>query len=397
MRPPVTPRRPRRGAAEPARPGVGGTGGTGDPARGGAGRARSHAERSGAETSGATAADRGGRRGATPRSATAGTAPTDRRAPAGGGAAPASRAASASGGASKVRGRGASAAPARASTDVVPVHRPAAPLAAPRTPTAGEVPVVSTGLAARAAEREAAARHLRRRRILLALAGLAAVAALAWVLLLSPLLAVRPDQVEVTGAAGPVDPADVHAVAEPAVGVPLLRVDTGALADQVASITGVKEARVARSWPNGLTVAVVSRIPVAAVQSDGGWVLVDGDGVQVAESAEQPADLPVVSVPLTSSEETAPAVTAVLKVLDVLPAELLADVAEAGATSADQVVLTLQDGATVRWGSAEEGEFKAAVLQVLRQEPAKVYDVSIPRSPTTSQGTSGVPNASAGN
>ncbi|WP_052436681.1 cell division protein FtsQ/DivIB [Georgenia sp. SUBG003] len=125
-------------------------------------------------------------------------------------------------------------------------------------------------------------------------------------------------------------------------------------------------------------------MPVASAPAGGGWVLLDDDGVQVTTVPEAPGDLPEVTVPLSTSDETAQALDAVLTVLGVLPPDLLGQVAEAGAESADRVTLTLADGATVRWGSAEESELKAEVLLVLRQQPAGVYDVSVPRSPTTS-------------
>ncbi|MPV39180.1 cell division protein FtsQ/DivIB, partial [Georgenia subflava] len=250
----------------------------------------------------------------------------------------------------------------------------------------GEAPAaVITGLAARMAERAAADRRLLLRRGAWTLLVLAVLAGLAWVLLFSPLLALDAERIKVDGVADPVDPATVVAVVEDEVGTPLLRVDTAEVAGRIAEIPTVREAQVSRSWPDGLAITVVPRVPVAAAAAtDGGWVLVDADGVQVATAAEVPEGLPEVTVPLTSSEETAPALDAVLTVLGVLPEELLGQVAQAGATTPEQVMLTLDDGATVRWGSAEESELKAEVLAVLREEPAGVYDVSVPRTPTTS-------------
>lgn len=246
----------------------------------------------------------------------------------------------------------------------------------------GAADAVSTGLAARLAERAAADRRLLLHRLGVALAVLALVAGVAWVLLVSPLLAL--EEIEITGAGGEVDAAQVRAAVEPELGTPLLRVDTAAVADRVAALPAVEAAQVARSWPRGVTVSVVPRVPVAAAPVEGGWVLLDDHGVQVVTVPEVPAGLPEVTVPLTDSAETAPALEAVLSVLGALPPDLLAQVAQAGATSAEQVTLTLADGATVRWGGAEESELKVEVLLVLRQQPAGVYDVSVPRAPTTS-------------
>lgn len=48
------------------------------------------------------------------------------------------------------------------------------------------------------------------------------------------------------------------------------------------------------------------------------------------------------------------------------------------------MTLELSNGATVRWGSAVENSYKAAVLEVLLEErSASYYDVSVPSSPAT--------------
>ncbi|MFD1504112.1 FtsQ-type POTRA domain-containing protein [Georgenia yuyongxinii] len=241
---------------------------------------------------------------------------------------------------------------------------------------------VSTGLTARMAEREAAARRLRLVRAAVAAGVLAVLAAVAWVLLASPVLALEEVEVTLTGTT--VDEATVRAVVEPELGTPLLRVSTSAITARLRDIPQVEKAQVVRSWPRGVAVSVVAREPVAAVAQGEGWVLLDADGVQVAAGGAVPEGLPQVTVPLDAADETAPALRAVLAVLAALPEDVLGQVATAGASGTAQVTLTLDDGATVRWGSAQESELKTQVLRVLRQQTAGVYDVSVPRSPTTS-------------
>ncbi|MFC7405361.1 cell division protein FtsQ/DivIB [Georgenia alba] len=258
------------------------------------------------------------------------------------------------------------------------------PRRAPR-PARREVPTVSTGLAARQAERTAAARRLLLRRVGAGLGILVLLVVVAWVLLLSPLLALDEDRVEVAGLTPLVDGATVRSAVEPEVGTPLLRVDTAAVADRVREIDAVEDVQVSRVWPNGLAVNVVARVPVAVAQADGGgWVLVDDDGIQLGDRRQPPPTLPRVTVPLGDSGETGPALDAVLTVLGAVPDDILERVDRAGATSPEQVTLHLGNGATVRWGSTEESALKAEVLRVLLRQDAGVYDVSVPRSPTTS-------------
>ena len=52
--------------------------------------------------------------------------------------------------------------------------------------------------------------------------------------------------------------------------------------------------------------------------------------------------------------------------------------------SVDEIDLVLRDERLVRWGSAESSAEKAEVLIALLSQPARVYDVSVPGQPTTS-------------
>ena len=83
-------------------------------------------------------------------------------------------------------------------------------------------------------------------------------------------------------------------------------------------------------------------------------------------------------------------VNAVLSVLQQLPADLLAQVADVSAHTQDTVSMTLRDAVVVDWGSAHQTPLKIAVLTALRASPqaagATVIDVSAPRLPITKQG-----------
>lgn len=255
--------------------------------------------------------------------------------------------------------------------------------------------------AERFAERTRLRRRLTRRRLAWSAAGALATAALGWVAFFSPVLALDVAEVEVVGQGTVVDPATVLEVVARYDGTPLPRLDTVELRRGVLDVPGVRAAEVARDWPHGLRITLVSREPVAAVPApaegagapgDGGadaaaagYLLLDVEGVQVGRSAEPPAGLPVVAVP--ADDPDARAMTAVLAVLESLPAELADQVTGAGAGSEDTVSLTLADGARVEWGSAEESALKARVVLTLRAAPASagasVFDVSAPTMPIT--------------
>lgn len=244
------------------------------------------------------------------------------------------------------------------------------------------------GLVERQGERARAQRRLAWRRVLIGLAVLAVLAGIGWVVLGSAVLALEAEDVTVHGAGEgtTVSQAEVMAVAQPHVGTPLARLDTAALAAQVTQITTVRTAAVHRAWPTGLEIEVAPREPVAAARSEDGTVLLDVEGVVVGVAEEVPEDVPLVTVPLTG-DRVGQNLEAVLTVLAGLPETLRADVATAGASSPASITLELTDGAEVKWGGVAESELKTAVLEVLREREAEVYDVTVPRTPTAATPT----------
>lgn len=262
---------------------------------------------------------------------------------------------------------------------------------APRTPSGG---VLAQGSAARFAERARAHRRLTQRRMAIIAAAVLAAGALVWLFFFSPVLALHAEQVRVTGADEVVAVDQVQAVIDAQDAVPLLRLDTSALRSQLLTVPGVRDATVTREWPHGLSVSLVAREPVAAVPESSevaqsaegtptgaGFALVDEEGVQVGRADVAPEGLPVVDVPVGQER----VLTAVLGVLDQLPADLLSQVGAVSATTQDSVNFTLRDGAAVEWGSSQDSALKAAVLSALRAAPetaaATRYDVSAPTMP----------------
>ncbi|MFP5347603.1 MAG: cell division protein FtsQ/DivIB [Actinomycetes bacterium] len=242
--------------------------------------------------------------------------------------------------------------------------------------------MVSTSFMRRFSERARAhRRRLRRRTLVIGAVAVAVLAALAWVVLASPLLVVR--HVEVSGT-NRLAPAEVRAAVAASEGRPLARVDVASLQRAVTRLHGVRSADVGRSWPSTLDVRVTERVPLAAVPVEGGgFQVVDSDGVVLESVAEQPEGLPRVEVDVAAAG--ARTVQEVVAVLHSLPPELRAHVATAGATSRDSVTLGLDNGATVLWGSGDESPRKAKILEALLPTKAKVFDVSAPDLPVTRQ------------
>ena len=211
--------------------------------------------------------------------------------------------------------------------------------------------------------------------VVLALAGI--VGAGAWALLGPRLLVVR--SVVVTGT-HLVPKAEVLEAAGVRLGTPLIRVSTSQIAARVLAIAQVQSVQVTKSWPDRVVIAVRERTPALAVAApDGGFDLVDQDGVTVLWAAHRPARFPLyLTTAAAASLRGDPDVAAAAGVLGELPRWLRRSVASITAPGPDQVTLQLANGITVLWGGTGDASAKAEELALLMRTRARYYDVSAP-------------------
>ena len=247
-------------------------------------------------------------------------------------------------------------------------------------------PQVSTALAGRLAERRAARRRYIAVRVAAALAVVALVGAGIWAVFYSPLLALDINQVVMSGVGTTVSQDQVTAVVAAQAGRPLPRVSTGDIEQQLLDITQVADVTVSRVWPRGLSIDIEPRLPQAAVQFEGGYALVDLDGVQVAHVAQLdqvPAGLPVIEVGLDTDD--IPALQAAVSLLDQLPDHIRDQILSISASTRDDVRTVMEAGHEVVWGDDQRVALKAAAYLSLRElaPQATVFDVSSPDSPVT--------------
>lgn len=246
---------------------------------------------------------------------------------------------------------------------------------------AAALPASATSAAAVTAAR------IRLRRTLAALIAivvlLGALAAGGWALLYRAGLA-DVEGIEVTGVlpAGVQQVTDVAAVET---GVPLASVDTAAVAHRVAQLPDVASVEVSRNWPHTVGIAVTERVAVALAQTPKGLTLVDATGVPYHEAPAVPPALPRLTFGAVGPDDES--TRSALAVLAALPEQLRAQVLTVGVTTgADGEDPTVQLGLTedrrVRWGTADDGARKSAVLVPLLTESGSVYDVASPELPT---------------
>lgn len=225
--------------------------------------------------------------------------------------------------------------------------------------------------------------RMRRRliRMFILLIGAGLIVGAIWAVWFSSLLSVQ--QVRVVGVEG--GRADVIlAEAAVPVGQPLARIDTQTAEQSVRALPWVATAEVRRGWPSEIVIAVTVREPVAQLVAPGQSAYAANQGVRRAVDAEgvvfEPEGALAKGLPRVTAEGDA--LAAAVTVLQGLPDDLARRVVSVSATTVDDVVLELRSGDEVRWGSADQSEFKADVLRALLRRKADMYDVSAPEMPT---------------
>lgn len=207
------------------------------------------------------------------------------------------------------------------------------------------------------------------------------VAGSVWLVFFSSVLAVSGVKVEGNEV---LDPRHVRRVAAVPMGEPLATVDLDAIAARIEGLAPVLRVDASRSWPDNVRIAIEERVPVAVVERDGVVRGLDKEGVLFRRYPSAPDGLPVVRMKAaTQADALAEAAT----VIGVLPGDLVSRVAFVEVATIDTISLQMNNGRTIFWGSADDSENKAKVIEVLLDAAPKAhtYDVSVPGQPTTTR------------
>lgn len=228
----------------------------------------------------------------------------------------------------------------------------------------------------RFARRQWARRWLSLRYVVALVVVLALLATSIWLVFLSATLQLK--KVEVVGNELLSD-ARIREVADVPLGEQLALVDLARADARVASLAEVRSVDVTRTWPDGLRIEVVERTAVAVVELAGRIRGLDADGVVFRDYKAAPPGMPRIrpggAAGIDALKEAATVVSA-------LPEGLAGRIDHVEVATVDQITLVLRDQRQVMWGSAEESELKAEVIERLLAEEGTVYDVSVPGSPT---------------
>lgn len=228
----------------------------------------------------------------------------------------------------------------------------------------------------RFARRQWARRWLAWRRVLAAVLVIGVLAGSAWLVFFSSVLAVADVSVEGYEV---LEPTEVRRVAAVPTGEPLATANLDAIAARIEALAVIKSVDVSRAWPDGVRIDISEREAVAVVERDGAVRGVDAEGVLFRTYPTTPKGLPVVQIDAdTETDALAEAAT----VVGVLPPTLATRVDFVEVETVDTISLSLRNGSTVFWGSADDSTNKAKVIAVLLKQKASTYDVSVPAQPT---------------
>ena len=240
-------------------------------------------------------------------------------------------------------------------------------------------------------ERDRRRRAIARRRIALGVGvGLVAIA-LIWGLVAlwrAPLLPVK--NVEVDGASRLTTASVLASAAVPA-DATLPRLPKAQIVARLSANPWIAEARVTRSLPGTVKIAIVERTPAAIVDTgaSGPW-LVSADSYWLAPKSVEDTmvvttirDVPA-AVPLAGKQSDSKELKNALEVVGGLSPELRGRVQTVSAATVDKTALTLVDGIQVFVGSSQEiGKKDQLVRQILAKEKKLVYiNVRVVSRPT---------------
>jgi cell division protein FtsQ len=170
----------------------------------------------------------------------------------------------------------------------------------------------------------------------------------------------------------------VSFVAQIPLGVPLARQELDEIAKRATTLSAVESATATRDWPNTITVTIVERRPVLALDRPDGYVVVDKFGVAYETQTTLPPHVVLGDV----DPADAPLLHEVATVAAALPEKLRGKADRLTAISRDNIVLILESGRRVTWGSAADSELKAQVVTaLLKRKPKSSIDVSSPHNP----------------
>lgn len=222
-------------------------------------------------------------------------------------------------------------------------------------------------------------RRSRRRRITWLISGFVVLTMLALVAVAvySPLLALREIRVDGTSR---LSAPDIIDAVDGQLDTPLALLDTNEMTRQLGEFPLIRSFVTESVPPDTLIIHISERQPIGSILTTGGYSLVDPAGVEIEKSVERIPGVPLIDT--GGADASSDAFTGAIEVLVAMPDSVLSQLDTISARTRDDVAITLVGGgARIVWGSADDSEYKARVLQVALSKNfpgVTEYNVSAP-------------------
>lgn len=259
--------------------------------------------------------------------------------------------------------------------------------------TAGRIGIATRPKIVDFSERQKERHSARVRQIIvhtsIAIAAIAAVIMIVWLLFFSPMLRLREENITQSGANAWVSDAQIMNITKKQAGKSLLLVSDGQVQEALSQIPGVSSAKVSKKFPNGLHVDVVSQRPAAMLQAPDSDTMtaVDNRGrILNAVKDTSTKGIPVIQVDNVNKSLERRAVKTALTILDALPENWRTSITRVQANTQDSITTTLNNGITIVWGDSSELKLKKAIVDKIMNDPKVIGDkkqinVSAPARP----------------
>lgn len=214
------------------------------------------------------------------------------------------------------------------------------------------------------------------RRVVAIGAGVLALALiLGAVLFMAPVFTVRNVNVEGNKIATVKDITDAAEIVE---GENLLRLDTAAAANKVASVPWVQTVTVDRSLPTSVDIKITEREVVAFVKSAEGDRLIDSNGHEFVIAKPPTGAVEITNIDSRDLEKAAIQRSSAVEILSHVNDRIRAKLVAIDASSQHNYVLKFRDGRTVTWGANENNEAKAISLETVVKLRGKDWNITNP-------------------
>ncbi|WP_241460990.1 cell division protein FtsQ/DivIB [Bifidobacterium biavatii] len=222
-----------------------------------------------------------------------------------------------------------------------------------------------------------------------AVAVVAAVCSLVWLLFFSPVLRLETGEISVTGGNEWVSRSEILAIADKQSGKSLLLVSAKDVKAQLTNIPGVTEADVTKRYPHGMAVKISAQQPAAMLKtSDSQMVAVDSKArVLNTVGHTSTKGIPVIEVKDVDASLENKSVKEALKVLGGLPDAMRTSITKVTASTQDSITTEFNGGEhVVVWGDSSDLELKVAIVDKILSAPNVIgdktqVDVSAPSRP----------------